>query len=829
MTTLDACLLCDIDDRGVQDILRFFRELPARLAELALAHAWQISAAFGALLGVLTFARRLLGRIRHQRLKTDARLIEISCPPQSDPHGAAVLWSQLIGLLRPAWKRLLMGQPHLVWEYHGDDSHVRIRLWVPGVIPPGIVEKAVQAAWPGAIATTRPATNPLPPEARAIGGRLVLARAEHFPLKTDHTNDPIRALLTAMNGLRTGEHALVQILARPTTGRRLRRAHRAAAHLRGAHSNSPLGQALDELAPMTGHTQPGQLARMFPERAEQVRAILAKAGQPRYQVAIRYAVTSATGDDAARRRLRGHAHALASVFALFTSGHQYLRRRRLFRPRAAIGSRRLDVGYLLSVGELAALAHLPWDVDAPGITRAGARPTAPPPAVPRDAADGPVRVLGDSDSGPQRPVALPVADARHHTHILGGTGVGKSTLLANLVLADAHAGRGALVIDPKGDLITDILARLPERAIGTTVLFDPQDSAPPPTINVLAGPNPAFAVDSVVTIFHRCFRSAWGPRVDDLLRSTCLTLTKVLGRHATLADVPRLLTDAAFRARITARLNDELLTGFWDSYHALTPAGQATVIGPVMNKLRAVLLRPFIRHALTHPATTVPIDQLLDAGGLILARLPKGILGDDAARLFGSILLAHTWQAATRRAQYHESARPDAALYIDECHNFLNLPGHINDVLAEARGYRLSLVLAHQHLDQLPTDLREALSADARNKIYFTASPKDANELKAHTAPLITSHDLTHLGAYQCAARLIVDGQQAPAFTLRTRPLPPVTAGREQAIREASRERFSSPRPADQQPSAPLNQQIKSRPERDPRPSHRTPPAPVDH
>ncbi|MFF4778999.1 type IV secretory system conjugative DNA transfer family protein [Microtetraspora fusca] len=796
---MTACLLCDLDDRDVQAVLDFFRELPTRLPELFLAHGPQAALVIAAGLSTLTVARSVLLRLRHSGLEPGARLIDISSPPQCDPQAAIVLWSQLIGLLRPAWKRALYGQPHLAWEYLADEAGVRIRMWVPGVVPPGMVEKAIQAAWPGATVTTCPSDRLLFSGLQVAGGHLILGRAEHFPLKTDHGSDPVRSLLTAMSGLRSGEQAIVQILARPATGRRLRRAHRAAAALRGAPTSSPVGQALDELAPMSGHARPGELARMFPERADQVRAILGKANQPRYQVAIRYAVVSTapsgfTGlNDAAEGMLRGLAHTLAGAFALFTSGHQYLRRRRLHRPATVLASRRMDGGYLLSVSELAALAHLPWDADAPGITRATARPIAPSPAVPRDGAAGAVRVLGDADSGPARPVALTVADARHHVHVLGATGVGKSTLLAQMILADADAGRGALVIDPKGDLISDVLARLPASAVGRTVIFDPQDSARPPAINVLAGPDPAFAVDSIVTIFHRCFSSAWGPRVDDLLRSTCLTLTRVLGPRATLADVPRLLTDSAYRARITAQLDDELLRGFWDSYQALTPAGQASVIGPVMNKLRAVLLRPFIRHALTSPATTVPIGQLLNDGGLILARLPKGILGDDAARLFGSILLAHTWQAATHRAALTEASRRDAALYIDECHNFLNLPGHINDVLAEARGYRLSLVLAHQHLDQLPADLREALSADARNKIYFAASPKDASELKTHTAPLITPYDLTHLGAFQAAARLVVDGQQTPAFTLRTRPLPPATPGRETAIREASRDRFTTP------------------------------------
>ncbi len=794
MTTCPLIPLCDLDDHDIQVLLDFLRDLPARMPELLLLYDGKAVAAIMAGFATFTLARHLLSRMRHAGLEPGARLIEISSPPQCDPHSALVLWSQLIGLLRPAWKRVIYGQPHLVWEYLGDESGVGIRMWVPGAIPPGMVEKAIQAAWPGSTTTTiQPAAAPLTPHDRAAGGQLMLGRAEHFPLKSDHSGDPVRSLLTAMSGLRPGEHAVVQILARPATGRRLRRAHRAAATLRGGRTSSPLGQAMDELAPMSGHDHPGELARMFPERAEEVRAILRKASEARYEIAIRYAVTSTSTGDAVAARLRGQAHTVAGVFALFTTGQQHLRRRRLLRPAAVLNSRRLDAGYLLSVSELAALAHLPWDIDAPGVTRAAARPVAPSPAIPRGPATGPVRMLGDADSGPARPVALTVADARHHIHVLGATGVGKSTLLANMILTDAGAGRGALVIDPKGDLITDVLARLPRSAIGRVVVFDPQDPARPPAINVLAGPDPAFAVDSIVTIFHRCFSSAWGPRVDDLLRSTCLTLTKVLRSRATLADVPRLLTDSAFRGRITAQLDDELLRGFWDSYQSLTPAGQATVIGPVMNKLRAVLLRPFIRHALTSPATTVPIGQLLNDGGLVLARLPKGILGDDAARLFGSILLAHTWQAATRRATLAEAQRHDAALYVDECHNFLNLPGHINDVLAEARGYRLSLVLAHQHLDQLPADLREALSADARNKIYFAASPKDAGELKTHTAPLITPYDLTHLGAFQAAARLVVDGQQTPAFTLRTRPLPPAIPGRETAIREASTDRFTTP------------------------------------
>lgn len=173
-------------------------------------------------------------------------------------------------------------------------------------------------------------------------------------------------------------------------------------------------------------------------------------------------------------------------------------------------------------------------------------------------------------------------------------------------------------------------------------------------------------------------------------------------------------------------------------------------------------------------------------GGVLLARLPKGLLGEDTARLIGSLLVvARVWQAATARAG--GTVRRDASLYVDECQNFLALPGALDDVLAEARGYRLSLTLAHQHLGQLPRDLAEAASANARNKVYFNVSPEDARVLARHTEPYVSAYDLSHLGAYQVACRLVVGGQDLHAFTLRTRPMAPAVPGRAAEARAAAR------------------------------------------
>ena len=247
-------------------------------------------------------------------------------------------------------------------------------------------------------------------------------------------------------------------------------------------------------------------------------------------------------------------------------------------------------------------------------------------------------------------------------------------------------------------------------------------------MNVLSGPDPDLAVDNLVGIFRSIFAAFWGPRTDDVLRSACLTLLRyaaATGASTSLADVPRLLADDTFRApRVAAVADDTVgLGGFWDSYEAMSEASRAQVIGPLMNKLRAFLLRDFVRQVVGRPDSSFDMGKVLD-GGVCLVRVPKGILGEDTARLLGSFVVAKVWQTATHRARLGQAARVDASLVVDECQNFLHLPRSFDEMLAEARGYRLSMVLAHQHLGQLPKELREAVSANARTKVVVLHVPR---------------------------------------------------------------------------------------------------------
>ncbi|WP_240763097.1 type IV secretory system conjugative DNA transfer family protein [Micromonospora sp. HM134] len=730
---------------------------------------------------------------RHRHHARGARLVTIAPPPEVDPRSAGALWANLAGVLTPSrWRRLLYGVPHVVWQYTWSGRQLLISIWVPGTVPPGAVEAAVRAAWPSSATTTD--TNPPPPiplEAHpATGGHLLPMFAEWLPFAVDHDADPLRPLMSAGAQLKPGEYACVQVLARPAAPRRATRARRAAGRLRAGRTAlpainpaAPLLWLLDAFLPGNGGggrvTAPA--ARRDPTVERDVRAILDKTAHPLWQTGIRYAVATSNQRSGADPggRLRGIADTLAAAFAIHTGRNRLTHRARMPAPVAVLAARRLGTGFLTSTPELAALAALPQDLAVPGLDRARAASMPVPVAVPGGGRG--VKMLGDAEIGGHS-VGLSVADARYHLHVIGATGSGKTTLLVNMALDDIRAGRGTVVIDPHGDLVLDILDRLPASVADRVVLFDP-DQENPPTLNPLEGDDPDLVVDNLVSIFGNIFAKAWGPRMDDVMRVACLTLLR--HNNVTLQHIPPLLNSPQFRSAMTVDLDDPAgLSGFWQWYDSLNDSLRSQVIGPVLARLRSFLLRDFVRRTMRYPQSSFDMGKVLD-GGVLLVRIPKGVLGEDTSRLLGSLILAQVWQAATARAATSSERRRDATLIIDEAQNFLTLANSLDTMLAEARKYRLSLVLAHQDLAQFPRDLLAAASANARNKVYFTVAPEDAKVLARHTMPELGEHDLAHLDAYTAAARLVVDGRQTPAFTMKTRPPKPIV-GEATAIRQAA-------------------------------------------
>lgn len=747
------------------------------------------------LLAVLTAAGAVTARAYWLRRAAVARnshaqLITIVPPPEVDPAGARVFWATLHVILTPSRRRRLRhGRPHVALEYRWSGRQLTIAVWVPGTLQTGPIQAAIRGAWPGAATTIAAADAPLPNGGTAAGGALAPVMPAWYPLQVDHDSDPMRTLVAAAGGLNRAEAAAVQVLARPASRRQQRHLRHGVAALRTGQRPdnwlSPeawLQLALDAITELFGPTRTRAtgrtgtdpaLLRADPGRDRDARAAVEKLTGPQWETAIRYGVAHANPGnehaDGRRQRLIALTNGIASAYGVW-AGRNRLRWLRLPEPQAVLASRPLRRGFLLHASELASLAALPRDIAVAGLTRARAKPMPAPVEIPPGGRG--TKVLGRAEVGGHA-VALPVADARQHTHILGSTGSGKSTLMLNMILDDVHAGRGTIVIDPKGDLVTDVLDRIPSSMAKRVVIIDPdQDGGA--TLNPLQGDDHDLVVDNIVSIFSRIFAKHWGPRIDDVLRVACLTLLRKA--NATLTLVPPLLNDRRFRHTFTADLDDpEGLRGFWEWFESTPPPLRAQVIGPVLARLRAFLLRDFVRRTLGTPRSSFEMTRILD-GGILLARLPKGQIGEETARLMGSFVLASAWQAATARIRVPEADRRDCSIVIDECHNFLNLPGSVADMLAEARGYRFGMVLAHQNLTQLPRDTQLALSANARNKVFFSCAPEDAHQLARHTLPELDEHDLSHMDVYRAAARLVVAGKETAAFTMRTNPPKPSVA-----------------------------------------------------
>lgn len=443
----------------------------------------------------------------------------------------------------------------------------------------------------------------------------------------------------------------------------------------------------------------------------------------------------------------------------------------------------------LRSGQLAALCG--WPIGEPPLPLLGdlhPRLLPPPASLVRSE-----RVIGlTSTPGCRQPVAIPIRDAVFHTHLLGPTGTGKSTVLLSLALADVEAHRAVLLLDPKGDLATDLLTRVPEGRHEDVVVIDPTNPAPV-GLNPLAGSARLAPVtaDSLLGTLAALFREHWGVRTADVLNAALLTLARTPG--ANLLWLPPLLTDPAFRRRVLDGQDDPLGTGaFWAAYEAKRPQAQAVEIAPVLNKLRQLILRPHLRAVLGQSAPRFTVEELFTRKRIVVVNLNRGLLGAEAARLLGSLLVGQLWSRLLARQALPPERRHVVSVYIDEAHDFINgLPGDLSEALAQARSLGGALHLAHQYRAQLSPAMVQALETNARNKIYFGLSGTDA-AAAAHLAPGLEAQDFIGLPAYHAYATLMQQGRSTGWLSVTTRPAPP--ARQEPAsLYAASHQRYGVP------------------------------------
>ena len=445
-------------------------------------------------------------------------------------------------------------------------------------------------------------------------------------------------------------------------------------------------------------------------------------------------------------------------------------------------------GLELGAGEIVAMAG--WPVGEGALP---ATPSAHPRVLPLPSARETQRAFaaGVADQAGER-LGISIGDALYHTVLLGPTGAGKSTALAHLALADIYAGRGVLLIDPKTDLVADILARIPEQRRDDVVVIDPTSSRPV-GINPLAraqaarsgalssgggvpggGASPELVADTVLATFKGVFAESWGVRVEQVLSAALVTLART--PEATLVDLPLLLTNTAYRQRLIAASGaDPLGTGqFWAAYEALSEAQRQQWVGPVLTRLQPFLIRPHLRATLGQAAPSFDLREVFTRRRIVLVSLNKGVLGAESARLLGSLLVGQLWPLILARAAVEPSQRHVVSVFIDEVQDYLSLPGSLADALAQARSLGAAFHLAHQYRGQLPAALKAGIDANARNKIIFSLSAADAAEL-ARQAIGLEAADFQLLPRFGVYARTMHHGRENPWCHATTLPPTPPT------------------------------------------------------
>jgi energy-coupling factor transporter ATP-binding protein EcfA2 len=378
------------------------------------------------------------------------------------------------------------------------------------------------------------------------------------------------------------------------------------------------------------------------------------------------------------------------------------------------------------------------------------------------------------DVAAPRKLSIPVKDSLEHTHLIGPTGSGKSTAMLHLILADIKAGRSVLVIDPKADLVNDILSRIPEKRAEDVIVIDPSDDCPV-GFNPLGFrnyENPALIADAILGVLKEIWSDSWGVRIQDVLSAALLTLVET--ENATLLWLPALLTDDNFRRSITGKVKDKVaLRPFWEQFDALRDQERRQWIEPVLNKLRQFLLRPGLRNVLGQAKPKFDLTDLFYKRKIVLVPLNKGLIGGESARLLGSLIVGLTWTLALSRAKLPPERRFPVEMYIDELQDYLSLPTDLSDALAQARGLGLGLTLAHQYFDQLPPDIRSGINANTRSKIYFGLNSTDA-KTAASMAPELSAEDFMCLPRYQVYPSFQSGGKNTGWVQGRTLPSPPV-------------------------------------------------------
>jgi len=704
--------------------------------------------------------------------------LEIKIPRENEytPESAAVLFSGFTKILSPQsiLDRILGRQSQsLILEIACFQQQIRFYAVLSESFLP-YFESQILAAYPLAILNRLPDYLESWQATRLHFGQMVQGSSFYYPLKTykDFTDiDPLNSILAIMSKATEDDKLLIQFIFQKTPG----------GWQRGVQKAITKGIKISET-----ERQPLPGENLIKQKIE----------EEGLKVGIRVTASSESllkaliGGLAAFTRGDGQALVFQkpNLFAKGKLKQAILTHQPGFTPRFQI----------FSVSELATLFHLPGvTTKIPNIAWGRSVLSEAPENLPvatnlTDEQKGEINFFGRTEFRNRLTTfGIKQPDRRRHIYLIGKTGTGKSTLIANMAIDDLKKRHGLAIIDPHGDLSEILLDYIPSYRINDVCYLNPADKEHPFSINILEVTNPAQAelvASGIVSIFYKLYSYSWGPRLEYILRNTLLTLTQV--SNATLVDVVRILTHKNYREKVVEKLTDQVLQDFWTKeFEKMPDRLREEAINPMLNKVGQFVSSPLIRGIIGQPHSTIDLEQIMKEGKILIVNLSQGRLGEDNSALLGAMIITKLQLAAMNRVNVPEEQRRDFYLYVDEFQNFAT--DSFIKILSEARKYRLNLCLANQYMAQIAEPVQKAILGNAGTLIAFLLGAEDAFILEKEFGEIFTQKNLVGLSNFQVIIKLAIDNLTSRPFFAYTLPLPKsVNQNREKVIK-VSQERYS--------------------------------------
>jgi len=747
-------------------------------------------------------------------------VLSVKIPKDSEkgPTAAEMMFASLHGILKPQkdLKREGSIQEHISFEMVADANSIVFYVWTPKHLQ-NFVEGQIYAQYPTAeIAKVEDYAKNIDidqdgTEDCVAGCELKLIKPDYFPIKTfvSFEVDPLAGITGALSKIEAqSEKVWIQILTRPVSDAWRNKGLSYAEGLKNGAA-SPLSKA--GLAKLPTSLLQGFFNAIFPTEdskggggdvrlAHNVETSLAcleeKANKLGFQVKIRLLYIAKT-EELAKQHLRMTSGAFKQFNTTLTNGFVPTKirtgksvldeyRARLFHER----------GFVLNIEEVAILYHLPHaSVETPNIVWTSSKKGEPPATLPYEGmvSEKELTVFAETTfRGQPKKFGIKRDDRRRHMYVIGKSGTGKSKLLELLAVSDIQRGEGVGVVDPHGELIHDILKKVPENRIKDIIYFNPADKEFPVGFNPLET-TPEFREETTsgfVVALERLFGYSWGPRLEYVLRYAVLALTYT--EDATMLSIIRMLTDKDYRKKVLERVEDPVVKTFWlKEWQTYNDRFQAEAVAPILNKVGQFTASPLIRNIVGQAKGTFDFAEAINTQKIILVDLSTGKIGEDNAELIGSFIITKLQIAAMARSKLNPEDRKDFYLYVDEFQNFAT--GAFATILSEARKYKLNLTLANQYIAQMEETVRDAVFGNVGSLISFRVGATDAAYLEKEFSPVFEKNDLINLDNRHIYLNMLIDGVTTIPFSARSADVLPADPTKDNTgkIILSSREKYS--------------------------------------